>query len=411
MSLLRTQPSGARIAAPPPVPDIPLSVPQLGGNEWAYLKECLDGGWVSSAGPFVTRFEEAVAAYVGAEHAVAVVNGTSGLHIALKVVGVEPDDEVLVSDLTFVAPVNAILYCGAHPVLMDANPGTWQMDADKVERFLEEECTVRRGSCVNRRSGRRVRAMVPVHILGLACEMDRLVELARRFRLAVVEDAAEGMGVRFRGRHVGTFGEVGVLSFNGNKIITTGGGGMVVTRDAGHAQRVRHLTTQAKRGGIEYLHDEVGYNYRLTNIQAALGLAQLEQLGTFIERKRAIAQRYETALRGLERLSVMPRPVGVDATYWLYTVLLDQETTLDERVRVIAHVRARGIEARPLWHPIHALEPYQGFLAYAIEQANDLYTRGICLPSSVGLREEDQARCLAVLKEALTLREAWRRAP
>jgi perosamine synthetase len=380
---------------------IPLSAPEIRGNEWKYVKECLDTGWVSSAGAFVTRFEQEVAAYVGAAHAVATVNGTAALHMAVKIAGVEPDDEVLVSDLTFVAPVNAIRYCQAHPVLVDADPGTWQMDVDKAARFLALECEVRGDACYNRGTGRRVQAILPVHILGLACEIDRIVALARRYHLRVVEDAAEGMGVRYHGRHVGTFGDVAALSFNGNKIITTGGGGMVVTGSAALAARARYLTTQAKDDEVEYIHHDVGFNYRLTNLQAAVGLAQLEQLDAFVARKRVIARTYERLLGGHDGLTLMPRPANVEPTSWLYTVLLPSGTTVATRKAVVNRLGARGIEARPLWHPVHGLAPYRGCQALEIACSPELYARAVSLPSSVGVTEAELERCGAALREVV----------
>ncbi len=395
-------PATSATGAPAPGGFIPLSVPQFGGREWRYLKECLDTGWVSSAGPFVERFEQAVAAYVGAPYAVAVVNGTAALHTALQVVGVKPNDEVLVSDLTFIAPVNAIRYCQAHPIFVDANPSTWHMDVEKIDRFLTQGCEIRRQTCYNRSTGRPVRAILPVHILGLACEMDRIMELARRFSLRVVEDAAEALGVRHQGRHVGTVGDVGVFSFNGNKIITTGGGGMLVTNDPHAASHARYLTTQAKDDEEEHMHHTVGYNYRLSNIQAALGLAQLEQLDRFITRKRRIARAYEAALRDVDGLTLMPTPPDVEPTYWLYTILLGEGTSLAARQAFVKALAAQGIGARPLWHPIHALAPYRHEQAVEVEHAVRLYERGVSLPSSVGLRDAELQRCVAVVRQLLT---------
>lgn len=380
---------------------IPLSEPCLQGNEWAYLKECLDSGWVSSAGPFVERFERAVAEYTGAPHAVAVVNATCGLHLALQLVGVEPDDEVLVSNLTFIAPVNAIRYCGAHPVFVDADQASWQFDAEKAQQFLRHECQLTGDTCYNRRTKRRVRAILPVHILGLSCDMGAVVELASRYHLRVVEDAAEGMGVRYQGRHVGTFGDVAVLSFNGNKIITTGGGGMILTRDATLAVRARYLTTQAKSDETEYLHDDIGYNYRLTNLQAAVGLAQLEQLNGFLQRKRAIARTYAEAFAEYDGLSLMPAPAQTEPTYWLYTILLLQGTTLQQRQTTIQQLRAQGIQARPLWCPIHRLKPYRDCQHTDIRWATDLHERAISLPSSTGLTDDDLGQCVRAVKQVL----------
>ena len=381
---------------------IPLSVPEISGNEWKYLKECLESGWVSSSGPFVDRFEREIAAYVGAAHAVATVNGTAALQIALQVAGVKPDDEVLVSNLTFIAPVNAIRYCGANPVLVDAGLHSWQIDVEKLAWFLKEECFLKDAACFNKQTRRRVRAILPVHLLGLACEMDRICELARDYHLEVIEDAAEGMGVRYRGRHVGTFGQMGVFSFNGNKIITSGGGGVLVTDNAAHAEYARYLTTQAKDDELEYIHNEVGYNFRLSNLQAAVGVAQLEQLDGFIEKKRVIARAYTEAFQDVDAVTRMPSPAHTEPTYWLYTILLNEGTTLARRQAIVQTLRAEGIGVRPLWHPIHGLPPYRYAQAIQIEHSISLYERGISLPSSVGLEEAQLHRCMTRVKQAVT---------
>ena len=380
---------------------IPLVDPCFGGNEGVYLKECLESGWVSSAGPFVDRFEREIAAYVGVPHAVAVVNGTAALHVALQVVGVSQGDAVLVPDLTFIAPVNAVRYCQANPVFIDVDPSTWQMDVERVARFLREECELRGRVCYDRRTGRLVRAILPVHLLGSSCELDGIMALAKQYHLRVVEDAAEAIGVKYRGRHVGTFGDIGVLSFNGNKTITTGGGGMLVTTQPVFAQRARYLTTQAKDDEVEYIHNDVGYNYRLTNLQAALGVAQLEQLDGFLIKKREIARTYEALLRRAPVITRMVVPPHVEATYWLYTVLLPEGTTRSQRQDVIHQLRGRGVEARPLWHPIHGLPPYRGSRSGEITHATALYERAVSLPSSVGLEPEAIGRCVKALLEAL----------
>lgn len=402
---------GIAQASTPPKPHsvgprrrVPLSEPVFEGNEWKYLKECLETGWVSSAGPFVERFEREVAAAVGAAHAVALINGTAALHTALQVVGVKPNDEVLVSDLTFVAPVNAIRYCQAHPILVDAHPTTWQLDVDLVDRFLSGTCEVRGDACYNRTTGRRVRAIVPVHILGLACEIDRLVELAHHYHLIVVEDAAEAMGVRYHGRHVGTYGDIGVLSFNGNKIMTSGGGGMLLTEDAALASYARYLTTQAKDDPDEFIHHEVGYNYRLSNVQAAIGLAQLEQLPGFIEHKRAIAHTYDVHLGQSEALTLMPVSAQMEATYWLYTVLLKPGTTRSERQRVVQSLNRAGFEARSLWCPIHELPPYRNCQTLRTAHATSLYERAVSLPSGVGVTVDEVADCAQTLMRSLQTR-------
>ena len=341
---------------------IPLSEPWLCGNEWTYLKECLDSGWISSVGPFVSRFERKfVDDYVGgAAYAVAVVNGTAGLHLALRALCVGPEDEVLVPTLTFIAPVNAIRYCGAHPVFVDADSQTWQMDVGQVERFLTTQCEVRPDvegpragvptqTCWNKQTGRRVRAILPVHLLGLACDMERIRALAKQYHLNVVEDAAEAIGVRSYDqpagtwRPAGTWGDIGVFSFNGNKTLTCGGGGMLVTRKPVWANRIRYLSTQARDDQREYVHGEVGYNYRMTNLHAALGLAQLEQRDKLLDRKRKIAAAYEQALRGLDGITLMPVPPQTEPAYWLYTILLAPGTTVAQRNAVLDRLAAKGI--------------------------------------------------------------------
>ena len=264
--------------APPAVDAIPLSVPEIRGNEWRYVKECLDTNWVSSVGAYVDRFEQMVAQQAETKHAVATVNGTAALHVALMVAGVQPEDEVLVSTLTFIAPVNAIRYVGAWPVFIDAEPTYWQMDPARVVEFLEQGCRWNDGALYNRRTGRRVTAVIPVHILGHPVDIDPIMAVARKFGLKVIEDATEGLGATYKGRSLGCLGDIACFSFNGNKIITTGGGGMIVTDNEEWARKAKYLTTQAKDDPIEYVHGEVGYNYRLTNLLAAVGCAQMEQL-------------------------------------------------------------------------------------------------------------------------------------
>ncbi|MBI2058270.1 MAG: LegC family aminotransferase [Nitrospirae bacterium] len=378
----------------------PLSEPYWAGNEARYVKECLDSGWISTAGPFVERFERRTAEVVNVPYAVAVMNGTAALHVALLAVGVEPEDEVFVSDLTFVAPANAVRYCGADPIFVDADPETWQMDVRKLERFLARQCERRAGVCFNRTTGRRIQAILPVHILGLACEMDRIMELAGDYGLRVVEDAAEAMGVLYEGRQAGTFGDAGVLSFNGNKVVTAGGGGMVLTRSKALADRVRYLTTQAKDDPLEYVHNEVGYNYRMTNLHAAVGLAQVESLEEFVARKSVVAQAYREVLGGLEGIALMPTPARTRATYWLFTLLVNHGG-LPARRRIVRELDRWGVEARPLWHPIHNLPPYRNCQTLEIEHSVDLHRRGISLPSGVGLEPEEVRECGRIFRRVL----------
>lgn len=368
---------------------IPNAAPHLGGNEWRYLKECLDTNWVSSAGPFVERFEREVAAYVGVEHAVATVTGTAALHVALLAAGVERDDEVLVPALTFVATANAVAYCGAHPVFMDSEERSWGIDADKVADFLECRCVVKDGRVVNRASGRTVRALLPVHLYGHPCDIGPLLELARRYPLAVVEDAAEALGARYRGRPAGADGLAGCLSFNGNKIITAGGGGMVLTRDRALAERVRGLTTQARASALEFVHEEVAFNYRLTNLQAALGVAQLEQLDGFVEAKRRTAEFYGTALGALDGVRPFREAPWARSTYWMASVLVDERRAPDVRALIRA-LNGDGIQARPLWRPLNLQPAFRDAETYRLEVAERLYARGLSLPCSVGISQEER---------------------
>jgi perosamine synthetase len=369
---------------------IPNAVPHLAGNEWKYVKECLDTNWVSSAGPFVERFEREVARYVGVPHAIATVNGTAALHVALLAAGVGPGDEVLLPSLTFIATANAVAYCGAHPVFLDSERVSWGLDPAKLEEFLARECEVRRGVVVNRRTGRPVRALLPVHLYGSPCDVDPLLELARRYPLAVVADAAEALGALYKGRRVGGDGLVGCLSFNGNKIVTAGGGGMVLTRDIALANRVRALTTQARGDALEFVHSEIGFNYRLTNLQAALGVAQLEQLDGFVEDKRATAADYARALEGVSGVKVFVEAPWARSTYWMSSVLLDRHRCPDVRP-LLRDLNAAGVGARPLWRPLHQQPAFVSAQAYRVEVAEELYDRGLSLPCSVGISPEERA--------------------
>lgn len=378
---------------------IPLCVPEIQGNEWAYIKDCLDTNWVSSVGSFVDRFEQSIRDFLGADHAVATTNGTAALHVALLVAGVGLDDEVIVPALTFVAPANAVRYVGAWPVFIDSEPDYWQMDPTKLEGFLDRECSRESGSLVNKTTGRRVKAILPVHVLGHPCDMDPIVYLARKHDLRIVEDATESLGSKYEGTMVGRHGDISCFSFNGNKLITTGGGGMIVTDNQEWAEKAHYLTTQAKDDPVEYVHNEIGYNYRLTNIQAAMGVAQMERLDEFIEKKKAIAARYEEGFKDCETISTMATQPGAEPTYWLNTILLDATTTVETRKDVVRRLNEGGIGVRPLWHPLHQLPPFAGCYAFEIECAVNLYARGISLPSSVGLSQSDQQRCIAAVKE------------
>ena len=275
-----------------------LSGPNIAGNEWKYVKDCLDTGWVSSVGAYVTQFENMVAEFAGCKYGVATSNGTAALQIALQLAGVQRNDYVIVPNVTFVASVNSIKYTGADPVLIDVDRHTWQMDLDLLEEFLKKETGEKDGKCIYLKNDRVIRCIMPVHVLGNVCDMDRLMKLAGDFKLEIIEDSTESLGSYYRGKHTGSFGLMGCFSFNGNKIITTGGGGVIVTNDEELAKRAKHLTTQAKSDPFEYLHDEIGYNYRLVNVLAAMGVAQMELLPSFIKRKKEIDALYRKELEG-----------------------------------------------------------------------------------------------------------------
>jgi perosamine synthetase len=375
-------------------PYIPLCVPEFRGSEWRYVKECLDTAWVSSVGEYVDRFEMAVSTRVGARHGIATVNGTAALHIALLVAGVHPGDEVLVSTLTFIAPANAIRYAGAWPVFIDAEPRHWQMDAEKLVDFIEHRCRWQGGGLYNQATGRRVRAILPVHILGHPVDLDRILITARKYGLAVVEDATESLGAEYKGGHVGHLGDIACFSFNGNKLITTGGGGMIVTDNEEWARRAKHLTTQAKKDSVEYIHDEVGYNYRLTNLQAALGVAQMEQLESYIEAKCGIAAFYNDAFHDLDGVVPMRQASWALSTYWMYTVLIDEAASEMGSRELLRNLARHNIQTRPLWQPLHCSTPYRGAYATDCSVAERLYRDALSLPCSVGLTPDEQERVI-----------------
>lgn len=377
---------------------IPLCVPQLGGNEWLYVKECLDTNWVSSAGPFVSRFEQSLASYVGAEHAIATVNGTAALHIALLVAGIQPAEEVLLPALTFIAPANAVRYAGAWPVFIDVEPNHWQLDPEKVLDFITQQCQWSNGKLINKITGRTVRAILPVHILGHPCDIDALYDIARKFDLAVVEDATESLGARYKNRMVGSGGDIACFSFNGNKIITTGGGGMIVTPNPEWAERARYLTTQAKDDPFQYIHNEVGFNYRLTNIQAALGCAQVEQLPGFVNRKREIAAVYQRELQDVPGVSFMKEASWAFSASWLYTVLIDEQAYGIDSRALLKRLNADGIQSRPLWQPMHHSPAHKDSPRFNIRVADALHRDAVSLPSSVGLTESEQERVISAIR-------------
>ncbi len=371
-------------------PSIPLCVPWMTGTEGPYLAECVDTNWVSSAGPFVSRFETMLADYVGTGHAIATVNGTAALHLSLLAAGVRPGDAVITSTVTFVATANAIRHAGAWPIFVDVDPATWQIDPGLLAGFLRRDCTVIDGRLCDGQSGRRIAALLPVHILGHPADMDPILDLAREFALPVVEDATESLGATYKGRRVGALGDIAALSFNGNKLITCGGGGMVVTARKEWADKVRHLTTQAHCHPVESWHDEVAFNYRLTNVQAAIGCAQMEAIEARLVAKLRIADFYRTLCAEVPGLAYMPQANWAGAVFWLSTVLVDPKAFGRDCRQLMAFLAERGIGTRPLWQPMHLSQAHRGARAVGGAVAENLYARALSLPSSCGLTEEEK---------------------
>ena len=372
---------------------IPLSVPSLNGNEWKYVKECIDEEWVSSVGKYVNLFEEKIAEYTGANFAVACVNGTSALQVSLRLAGVLPGEEVIVPTLTFIAPVNAIAYNGADPVFMDVDE-FYNIDVEKTIEFISNETVFKDGYSFNKKTNRRITAIIPVHVFGNAVWMDELVQLCYERNITIVEDAAESMGTRYiigehSGKHTGTIGFLGCLSFNGNKIITTGGGGIILIDDEELANKARYLTTQAKDDRIRYIHNEIGYNFRLTNIQAALGVAQLEQLPGFLERKREIFHHYRPALNDVNGLTIANAPDYADNNHWMNLLQINSEIYGYDRDTLMQRLEKKGIQTRPVWALNHLQKPYIDCQNYRIERAEELVYNSLCLPSSTNLANDN----------------------
>jgi len=383
---------------------IPLSVPAIKGNEWKYVKECLDTGWVSSVGAFVERFERNIGAYVGARYAIACVNGTSALQVSLRIVGVRPEDEVIVPTLTFIAPINAAHYLGAQPIFMDCDD-YYNIDIAKTIEFIERETCYTQGHTFNKKTNRRISALIPVHVFGNAIALEALKSLCQERNIKIVEDATESLGTRYtagalEGKHTGTIGDMGCFSFNGNKIITTGGGGMIVTDNRAYAEKAKYLTTQAKDDGIRYVHHEVGYNYRLTNLQAAVGVAQLEQLPAYVEAKRRNYQLYKRHIDLIPGLRIAGVPDCAANNCWMYALQVERAKYGMDREELMRYLEERGIQTRPVWQLNHLQKPYRDCQRYRIERAPDLLEQTLNIPCSIALDESQINRVIEALQRA-----------
>lgn len=366
---------------------IPLHEPEFAGNEWAYVKECIDTGWVSSVGSYVNRIEGDLADFTGASHAVATANGTAALHICLLLAGVEPGDEVLLPTLTFIATANAVSYIGATPHFVDSETRTLGVDAERLDAHLREVAEISGDRCVNRRTGATIRALVVMHAFGHPCDLDALAEVAARWKIVLVEDAAELLGSYYKGRHTGNVGRIAALSFNGNKVMTTGGGGAILTNDPELGRHAKHLTTTARvPHRWNFIHDEVGYNYRLPNLNAALGCAQLERVPGMIERKRKLADRYAAAFAEVPGVRFLVEPAQCVSNYWLNTIVLDAAQA-DAHEAVLGVLNDADYMSRPLWTLMHRLPMYAACPRADVSVAEGLAAAVINLPSSPKLAD------------------------
>tara|TARA_Y100000294_G_scaffold104497_1_gene97137 strand:+ start:714 stop:1895 length:1182 start_codon:yes stop_codon:yes gene_type:complete len=381
---------------------ISLHKPLLLGNERKYIKNCLDQGWVSSVGKYVDIFEKKIAKYTGAKYAVACINGTSALHISLKLADVKKGDEVIVPSMTFIAPVNAINYNNAKPIFMDCDE-YYTIDVNKTIDFIDKETRVIKKKIsgknltitVNKKTGNRIAAIIIVHIFGNAARLNKLVDVCRKKNIALIEDAAESIGTfytlgRFKKKHTGTIGTIGCLSFNGNKIITAGGGGMILTNRRKIAKKAKYLTTQAKDDPIYSIHNEVGYNFRLTNIQAALGLAQLESLPKYVKKKKIIHERYKKKINKIKGLFISNTSHYARCNYWLNILEIKKNLSKKQLLKIIKYLSKNDIEVRPLWYPNHLQKKYKNCQTYKLSNVNNIYKNRLCLPSSSQLTMKQQ---------------------
>lgn len=376
---------------------IPLSIPNISGNEWKYVKDCLDTGWISSAGAYVNKFEEAIQNYTGVKHAIACMNGTAGLQVSLNLAGVSSNDIVIAPNLTFVATLNAISYSGAEIALIDICEDSWQLDVDLLKNWLESNTTTK---FVNEKpvtteiaSGKKIGAIMPVYVTGGFIDIDKLVEISSTYGIPLIEDSTEALGSFKNGKHAGTSGLTGVLSFNGNKIISTGGGGMILTNDKDIAKRARHITTTAKTDPLDYFHDEVGYNYRLVNVLAAIGVAQMENFESILKRKKEIDALYRSELKGIGDIKFQENDSKSDPNCWLFTFRTKKMRAL------LNHLNSNEIQCRPFWTPMNNLPMYKD-LKYISKNdiSNKIFKQCISIPSSSNLTIEDQCKVISEIK-------------
>jgi perosamine synthetase len=376
---------------------IPLSVPQISGNEWKYVEECLNTGWISSAGEYVNRFEKMVAEYCGAKFGIACMNGTAGLHISLLLSGVTNTDHVIVPNITFIASLNSIKYTGAFPILIDVDKENWQMDLDLLENYLKEntykEFIEGELTTFSTQTKKRIKAIMPVHVLGNMGNMNHLISIANEYNLTIIEDSTEALGSSYKGKHAGTFGTFGVFSFNGNKIISTGGGGVIVTNDESLASRAKHITTQAKSSAMEYDHDEIGYNYRLVNVLAAIGVAQMEKFPELLENKRKMDSFYRQELEGVGDIEFQKINIDINPNCWLFTFKTKKMRKL------LDFLNNNGIMSRPFWRPMNQLDMFKNDIFVSNSISDSIYENCISIPSSAGITTDELKEVIKKIKQ------------
>jgi len=382
--------------------ELSLSVPVFQGNEWKYVEKCLDDGWISTSGTYIERFEREICEFVKARYAVGCINGTSALQVALRVAGVSPGDEVIVPTVTFIAAVNAAVYLNTEPVFMDADE-FYNMDIVKTIEFIKKETLFRKGCSYSKQTGKRIAALIPVHVFGNAVNLEELVKICKERNIKVIEDATESLGTRYsigrnKGKFTGLIGDIGCYSFNGNKIITAGGGGMIVTNNQKFAQKAAYLVSQAKDDAVRYIHKEVGYNYKMTNLHAAVGVAQFEKLQEHINIKKSNYDYYKANLDTIKGIHIAATPPYAENNHWMYALQIDAVKYGKNREEVMQMLSGNAIQSRPLWYLNHLQEPYKNSRKYRVENAGKLLENTLNIPCSVDIEKEDMDRVIRVLE-------------
>mgnify|MGYP001165100461 CR=1 FL=1 len=382
--------------------NISLNQPFLNGNEKKYLMDCINSNWVSTVGPYVKKFEYSFSNFLGSSYAVACSSGTAALHLALLAIGVKKNDLVIVPNLTFIATANVIKYIGAEPILIDINYNNAHLDLELLEKFLLEECYINKTSCIHIATEKNIKAIIPVHILGHAIDMIKLKKIVKKYFIKIIEDAAEAIGVKFKNKYIGFHGDISCFSFNGNKTITSGSGGMIATNSKSLAKKVRHLSTQAKTHKTEFLHDEIGYNYRMSNIHSAIGLAQLEKLNLYLDKKKKIANRYIKAFKKIEDLTWISPIEEIDSSWWLFTIIIKNKNISADRI--LEELNINGIQARKLWKPLNMLKPYKKAIFVGKNTSFNLYKNSISIPSSANLKKDEQDFVIDLISKLLKIK-------